>query len=139
VRVLLPGYQTRREQFSLSSGAASRTIAVQLQPDPATPPTAATAPAAGSAQPAAPAPAAAAGAGAAAVATGSLDIDSRPVGAQVFVDDRPVGTTPVRVPEMAPGSHIVRLELAGHRVWSEAAQVARGKATRVAGSLEPIR
>jgi hypothetical protein len=61
------------------------------------------------------------------------------VGARVFVDDRPVGTTPVRLPEIAPGSHVVRMELADHRTWTEVAQVGRGKVTRVAGSLEPIR
>jgi len=61
------------------------------------------------------------------------------VGARVFVDDRPVGTTPVRVPDVAPGSRVVRLELLDHRSWTEVAQVGPGKTTRVAGSLEPSR
>jgi len=57
----------------------------------------------------------------------------------VFVDDRPVGTTPVRVPDVAPGSRVVRLELLDPRSGTEVALVGPGKTTRVAGSLEPIR
>ena len=60
-------------------------------------------------------------------------------GRRVFVDDRAVGATPVRLPDVTPGSHTVRLELPEHRAWTEDAQVTRGKTTRVAGSLEPIR
>ena len=44
-----------------------------------------------------------------------------------------------RIPEVEPGNRVVRLELADHRTWTEVAQVTRGKTTRVAGSLEPIR
>jgi hypothetical protein len=55
------------------------------------------------------------------------------------VDDRPVGTTPLHLPGVAPGNHLVRMELPNFETWSGTAQVSRGKATRVAGSLEPIR
>jgi hypothetical protein len=156
VRVLLPGYQTRQEQVSLSADSTSRVLSVQLQreatprgnapanggrvqgapPDPAAERSgAATAPPARgkSAPPASTQPPDAE------ATTGVLEIDSRPVGARVFVDDRPVGTTPVRVPDIAPGNRVVRLELPDHRSWTEVAQVGRGKTTRVAGSLEPIR
>jgi hypothetical protein len=68
-----------------------------------------------------------------------MEIDSRPTGAKVFVDDRAVGATPVRLPDVTPGSHTVRLELPEHHAWTETVQVTRGKTTRVAGSLEPIR
>jgi serine/threonine protein kinase len=156
VRVILPGYQTRQEQVSLSADSVSRTLSVQLQREiPATRPAAPAAgapsrdtsanrqPSGGSGSsastekaraqtPAAPAPDAG-------VTTGTLEIDSRPVGARVFVDDRPVGTTPVRIADVAPGSRVVRLEMPDHRSWTEVAQVGRGKTTRVAGSLEPIR
>jgi Protein kinase domain/PEGA domain len=136
VRVLLPGYQTRPEQVTLSADAASRTLSVQLQREVPRP---ATAPAAARPQVPTSAPASKPAPEASTAATGTLEVDSRPVGARVFVDDRPVGTTPVRLPEIAPGSHVVRMELADHRTWTEVAQVGRGKVTRVAGSLEPIR
>jgi PEGA domain/Protein kinase domain len=136
VRVLLPGYQTRQEQVSLSADTTSRTLSVQLQREPVTS-RAATPNAARPQQPAAPtAPATAPDAG---VGTGTLEVDSRPIGARVFIDDRPVGTTPLRLPDVAPGSRVVRLELADHQTWTGVVQVGRGKTTRVAGSLEPIR
>ncbi|MEO7271445.1 MAG: PEGA domain-containing protein [Vicinamibacterales bacterium] len=137
VRVILPGYQSKPEQVSLSADAASRTLSVQLQKEAprATPPAAATRPTPAATAPAATRPAPETPGS----PMGVLEIDSRPSGAQVFVDDRAVGTTPVRLPEFAPGSHVVRLELPEHRMWTETAQVTRGKTTRVAGSLEPIR
>jgi hypothetical protein len=46
-------------------------------------------------------------------ATTGLQIDSRPTGAQVFVDGAPVGVTPVLLPTIATGAHTVRIELAG--------------------------
>jgi hypothetical protein len=123
----------------LSADAASRTLSLQLQKEPprAVPPAA---PRPAPAAPAAPAsrgtttPAETPGA-----ATGAMEIDSRPTGAKVFVDDRAVGATPVRLPDVTPGSHTVRLELPEHHAWTETVQVTRGKTTRVAGSLEPIR
>ncbi len=137
VLLILPGYQSKPEQVSLSADAASRTLAVQLQKEAprAAPPVAAPRPAPAAAAPAATRPAPETSA----TALGVLEIDSRPTGARVFVDDRAVGTTPVRIPEMTPGGHVVRLELPDHRAWTETAQVTRGKTTRVAGSLEPIR
>ena len=137
VRATLPGFQSKPEEVTLSADAASRTLSLQLQketPRPA-PPAAASrpTPAPGSApasRPAAETP----GTG-----PGVLEIDSRPTGARVFVDDRAVGATPVRLPDVTPGSHVVRLELPDHQVWTERAQVTAGKTTRVAGSLEPIR
>lgn len=159
VRVLLPGYQTRQEQVSLSADSTSRTLSVQLQRELASarsnapsgggrpqgqPPDAserrqAPGGASGALVPPASRPPAATPPAETEATTGILEVDSRPVGARVFVDDRSVGTTPVRVPDVAPGSRVVRLELPDHRSWTEVAQVGRGKITRVAGSLEPIR
>ncbi|MGH9313395.1 MAG: PEGA domain-containing protein, partial [Vicinamibacterales bacterium] len=69
---------------------------------------------------------------------GSLYVDSRPRGARVFLDGRQVGTTPLQLPDVAVGSHVVRLELPGHRTWTTSRQVVAGKTERVAGSLEQI-
>lgn len=69
---------------------------------------------------------------------GTLYVDSRPRGARVFVDGRPAGTTPVQVADVAVGSHVVRLELPGHRTWTSSARVVAGQTVRVTGSLEQI-
>jgi hypothetical protein len=69
---------------------------------------------------------------------GMLFVDSRPRGAQVFIDGRLVGTTPLRMPEVRIGSHVVRLELAGHTRWSTSTTVSAGREARVTGSLDPI-
>jgi hypothetical protein len=70
--------------------------------------------------------------------TGSIYVDSRPRGARVFLDGKEIGTTPVQIPDVRIGSHVVRLQLADHRVWSNSVSVSAGKESRVTGSLEPI-
>jgi hypothetical protein len=71
--------------------------------------------------------------------TGSIYVDSRPRGARVFIDGKQVGTTPMRIPELGIGSHVVRIELPDHRTWTTSTRVAAGQETRVTGSLERIR
>jgi len=67
---------------------------------------------------------------------GSLSVSSRPAGATVTLDGRVVGVTPLTLPEVAAGSHAVRLQLEGYRIWSVSAQVVTGQAKRVNASLE---
>jgi hypothetical protein len=131
VRVVEPGYEVEREQFTLSSASSSRTIDVVLKRKPEPKPAAT--PAAAAAKAAAPSskPAAA--------ATGSIYIDSRPQGARVFVDNKEVGVTPLTLSGQTAGSHDVRLELADHTPRSETITVKPGATARVTGSLERIR
>jgi hypothetical protein len=49
-----------------------------------------------------------------------------------------VGVTPLRVGDVRIGTHVVRLELPDHRLWSTTARVAAGQEQRVTGSLERI-
>jgi len=67
-----------------------------------------------------------------------LVLDSRPSGANAFVDGRAVGKTPVSVPGVKAGDHTVRFELAGHFPWSTSINVEGGTSNRVGGSLEKI-
>jgi hypothetical protein len=67
---------------------------------------------------------------------GSLQVLSRPSGAQVFVDGRVVGRTPLVIPGVRSGGHDVRIELSGFRRWSTSVQITPGSRTRVAASLE---
>jgi hypothetical protein len=134
IRVVQPGYDIVRDDFTLSAGAASHQYAARLERTAA----------ASAAQPAAPPRAAPRTAVPPASATpesfsGSLYVDSRPRGATVFVDGRSVGQTPLSVPEVAAGSHVVRLEMPGKRTWSTSTRVIAGQTARVTGSLEDQR
>ena len=66
----------------------------------------------------------------------SIEVVSRPSGAQVFVDGRLVGRTPLVLSDMRPGAHAVRIALPGHQRWVTTVDVAAGSRARVAASLE---
>ena len=67
---------------------------------------------------------------------GALVVESRPSGATVFVDGRQVGSTPLSVPDVTPGTRRIRLEMAGFNPWVTTTDVQAGTRTRVAASLE---
>jgi eukaryotic-like serine/threonine-protein kinase len=71
-----------------------------------------------------------------AATTGGLVIESRPSGATVFLDGQRIGTTPMSLPDSSPGTHRIRLEMAGFSPWVTTAVVQAGARTRVAASLE---
>jgi hypothetical protein len=66
---------------------------------------------------------------------GSLQVVSRPAGAEVIVDGKSVGRTPLSI-EVSPGSHTVRLALPGFNAWQTTVDIQPGSPTRVSGSLE---
>jgi hypothetical protein len=66
----------------------------------------------------------------------AIRVDSRPVGAQVFVDGRSVGYTPLVVGELTPGTHSIRMQHPGYRPWVTAVTLAPGARERIAASLE---
>jgi hypothetical protein len=68
--------------------------------------------------------------------SGALSIESRPAGAQVLLDGKPVGTTPMSIAQVDAGEHVVRLELEGYRFWSASVRVTAGERNRVTASLE---
>ena len=150
MRIAQPGYVTGQEDFALSAGQPARTVSLTLERQLRASAPSAPAAQAGSAPATPRAPAAQAGSARASTPrggippaprtfTGSIYVDSRPQGARVFLDGRAVGTTPVTVPEVAIGSHVVRLELPDHRPWTASRQVSAGEVERVTGSLERIR
>jgi len=69
-----------------------------------------------------------------------LLIEATPGGAQVYVDDEPVGTTSsqgrLKLSQLAPGDHSVRISLAGHRDYEENLSLVSGQTVRVTASLE---
>lgn len=109
VTVSRTGYRTKIQRVTLSRNQPARDITVELVP---------TAPAPSSAT------------------TGSVYIDTRPSGAQVTIDGRVVGTAPMRIPDLAPGSHTIRLDLAGHKSLTTTVVVRAGQQVPVRVSLE---
>jgi hypothetical protein len=85
-----------------------------------------------------PAPTGATGGGPAVAASGpgSLEVISRPAGAQVILDGRAVGRTPLSIADVAVGEHAIRLELPGFNRWSTTVDVKAGNPIRVTASLE---
>jgi hypothetical protein len=127
VRVVQSGYKTEQQEFALNSGDASHSISVKLVAEKSAPTTTSRTqtPAAGRSTPAGETS-----------FTGTLFVDSRPQGANVLLDGRNVGKTPIRLPDVRIGTHVVRLELPEHRPWSAVARVTAGQEARVTGSLE---
>ena len=68
---------------------------------------------------------------------GSLEVVSRPPGAEVALDGAIVGRTPLSIPNVADGTHVVGIELPGFSRWATSVQVNRGAQARVGASLSP--
>lgn len=67
---------------------------------------------------------------------GGLFAITRPVGAQMFLDDMLVGTTPLFMSRLSPGSHQVRLELPGFKTYSSTIHIEPNERFRLAVQLE---
>jgi hypothetical protein len=72
-------------------------------------------------------------------APGGLFAITRPLGAQVFVDDKLIGTTPLFMSSLSAGSHHVRLELPGFNPYSSSIQVQPNERFRLAVQLDGTR
>jgi hypothetical protein len=67
---------------------------------------------------------------------GGLNVQSRPDGARVYVNDRLAGSTPIAIPGLPAGPATVRIELDGYEPWTTTVSVGAGEQTRVGASLE---
>jgi hypothetical protein len=117
VRLVREGYATEERRVLLNAAHPAQAIAVELTRTR-------------------PAAAPAATRGVAPSFSGSLSVDSRPIGAKVFVDGKFVGSTPFVMPEIAAGEHAVRIEHDGYQRWSSSVRVVSGERARVTASLE---
>jgi hypothetical protein len=70
---------------------------------------------------------------------GSLAIDSIPVGARVFINNEPVGVTPLVLAEIPVGSRAVRLEADEHAPLSSTIRVVAGQQAYLSATLSPTR
>jgi len=70
--------------------------------------------------------------------TGSINIQSEPSGANVYLDGELSGITPLLVPNLSPGNHIVIVELSGYEPYENTTvPVMAGATTLVSAILEP--
>ena len=118
IRVIQDGYRAERHVVPLNAQSPTRTITAKLERLP-------TATATRDPQPA--------------TGAGSLFVDSRPRGARVLLDGKPVGVTPLQLQDVSAGRHSVQLELADHQTWRTATTIVAGRDNRVTGSLDRIR
>jgi len=63
--------------------------------------------------------------------TGNLTVQSTPAGANVYLDGEKMGTTPVRVPGVAPGTHRLLLTLQGYNDISQPVEITGGTENEV--------
>jgi hypothetical protein len=66
---------------------------------------------------------------------GSIIVSSVPSGGQVSLDGQFRGVAPVTIYNVAPGNHIVNLDLAGYDDWSSSVQVLAGQSVQVSASM----
>ena len=69
--------------------------------------------------------------------TGVLVVVSDPAGAQVALDGRIIGVTPLTLNEAPAGEHALRVELGGRERWTRAIRVVAGRMLMVSASLRP--
>jgi serine/threonine protein kinase len=114
IEVSHPNHEPRRRRVTLSERRSARSVDFELRPTSAPAPTTA-----------------------ATNSTGSLQVASRPSGAQVFVDDTLIGTTPLLLSKVAAGPRSLRIELSGYKIWTTSVQIEPSARFRVSASLEP--
>jgi serine/threonine-protein kinase len=124
VRVARDGYRSEERRVVLSSGRPSESLTFELSR--------ADVPARSSSRAVAPPPQGSA----ISRFTGTLIVESRPAGARVFLDGKPIGTTPLTARDVPAGAHAVWLERDGYRRWTASIRVVTGERARVAASLE---
>jgi hypothetical protein len=71
-------------------------------------------------------------------ATGSILVTSSPSGGQVSVDNQFRGVAPVTIYNVAPGTHIINMQLTGYSNWSTSVDVSANQIVQVPATLTPI-
>jgi len=69
--------------------------------------------------------------------TGSIAVHSTPAGAEVYLDNAYVGISPLTVPSVTAGSHVVLLTMPGYANWQATVQVQRDVIASVDATLSP--
>jgi hypothetical protein len=69
--------------------------------------------------------------------TGMISVTSIPSGANIYLDREYMGITPMVIPKVAAGPHVIMLHLYGYQYWSGPANVTAGDCTQVRATLAP--
>jgi hypothetical protein len=67
--------------------------------------------------------------------TASLNIRSFPSGATVFLDLQQVGTTPLLLTRVVPGTHAIQIRLPGWEAWNGTTTAEKGSTTQVIANM----
>ncbi|MCI7045192.1 MAG: SUMF1/EgtB/PvdO family nonheme iron enzyme [Prevotella sp.] len=67
---------------------------------------------------------------------GMVDISSSPAGADIYIDNVKVGTSPMIIPECLIGSHIVSITKQGYSQFTQTINVAENTTTEVSATLQ---
>jgi hypothetical protein len=67
---------------------------------------------------------------------GTVSVDSYPRGADVFLDGKLIGTTPMPATQVPSGAHVLRLERDGYHRWSSLVRVVTDERSRVSAWLQ---
>lgn len=68
--------------------------------------------------------------------SGQLRISSSPEGAEVYLNDRHIGKTPLDIESVQMGEYTIQIELLGHETWSRKIQINPGLTTFVSADLQ---
>ena len=74
----------------------------------------------------------------ASLGVGSIFVDTRPRGVEVWIDQRLVGETPMLIPNVSAGVHEVEFRHDGYRDWATNVQVGSSSQARVTASLDHV-
>ena len=69
---------------------------------------------------------------------GELSIESTPSDAQVFLNDKAKGTTPLTVDNLEPGTYQLKLTKEGYQNWQQEITIIANQATRVTTNLKKL-
>ena len=72
----------------------------------------------------------------ASLGVGSVFVDTRPRGVEVWLDQQLVGETPMLIPNVSAGAHEVEFRYSGYRDWATTVQVGPSSQARVTASLD---
>ena len=74
----------------------------------------------------------------ASLGVGSVFVDTRPSGVEVWLDQQLVGETPMLIPDVSTGVHEVEFRYNGYRSWATTVRVGPSAQARVTASLDHV-
>jgi hypothetical protein len=74
----------------------------------------------------------------ASLGVGSIFVDTRPRGVEVWLDQQLIGESPMLIPNVSTGAHQVEFRHAGYRNWTTTVQVDVSGQARVTASLDHV-